>query len=343
VHHFAPSVSQRPGSSRRLGRVLVVDDIDGNIQLLKDILEPEGYDVISAPGGGQALERISTEQPDVVLCDIRMPDLDGFDVCRAMKVEPATRLIPIVLMTALSEPEDRVRALDAGADDFLAKPFDRTELTARVRSLMRLKRFTDDLDSAESVLRSLAQMIELRDVYTMGHCERLAAYATMLGAELKLGEDDLQALQRGGYFHDIGKIGIPDAILLKPSALTSDEYERMKEHTVIGDRLCGQLRTLAGVRSIVRSHHERLDGSGYPDGLRGEDIPLLAQIIGIVDVYDAMTTDRPYRRSTTPSAACDELRRETKRGRHRRDLVDAFISLVTNGELPAIVGGQRQL
>jgi putative two-component system response regulator len=264
-----------------------------------------------------------------------MPDLDGFDVCRAMKVEPATRLIPIVLMTALSEPDDRVRALDAGADDFLAKPFDRTELTARVRSLMRLKRFTDDLDSAETVLRSLAQMIELRDVYTMGHCERLAAYATLLGTELQLGEDDLTALQRGGYFHDIGKIGIPDAILLKPTALTSDEYERMKEHTVIGDRLCGQLRTLAGVRSIVRSHHERLDGSGYPDGLRGEDVPLLAQIIGIVDVFDAITTARPYKPALTPADACEQLRQEASRGWRDTGLVNVFVNAALSQQLGA--------
>jgi putative two-component system response regulator len=315
--------------------VLVVDDIDGNITLLKDLLEPDGYEVLAAPTGGAALVMVAKERPDVVLCDIRMPELDGFDVCRALKADPVTRLIPVVLMTAISEPDDRVRALDAGADDFLAKPFDRTELTARVRSLTRLKRFTDDLDSAETVLRSLAQMIELRDVYTMGHCERLAAYATMLGAELSLGEEDLTALQRGGYFHDIGKIGIPDAILLKPSALTSDEYERMKEHTVIGDRLCGQLRTLSGVRSIVRSHHERLDGSGYPDGLRGSDVPLLAQIIGIVDVYDAITTARPYKPALSPADACEQLQQEARRGWRDRRIVDVFVGAALTQQLGA--------
>jgi putative two-component system response regulator len=274
-------------------------------------------------------------RPDVVLCDIRMPDQTGFDVCCALKADPTTRLIPVVLMTAVSEHDDRVRALDAGADDFLAKPFDPTELSARVRSLMRLKRFTDDLDSAETVLRSLAQMIELRDLYTRGHCERLAAYATLLGSELKLDEEDLSALHRGGYFHDIGKIGIPDAILLKPSALTLDEYTRMKEHTVIGDQLCGQLRTLSGVRSIVRSHHERLDGSGYPDGLRGEHVPLLAQIIGIVDVYDAITTARPYKPALTPEDACAQLRHEAGRGWRDAAMVNVFVNAALTRQLGA--------
>jgi putative two-component system response regulator len=335
VNHPHPSPDPRPQAARRSGRVLVVDDIEGNIVLLRHLLEPDGYDVVSAADGRAALELIAREHPDVVICDIRMPHQDGFDVCRRLKADPATRLIPIVLMTAVSEHDDRVLALDAGADDFLAKPFDPTELSARMRSLMRLKRFTDDLDSAEAVLRSLAQMIELRDVYTNGHCERLSAYAAMLGTRLDLPEDDVLALQRGGYFHDIGKIGIPDAILLKPAALTSDEYERMKEHTVIGDRLCGELRTLAGVRSIVRSHHERLDGSGYPDGLRGDAVPLLAQIIGIVDVFDAITTARPYKAAMTPQDACEQLTREAERGWRDPALVDVFVTTALDQQLGA--------
>jgi putative two-component system response regulator len=333
--HPHPPPHPRPLPARRAGRVLVVDDIDGNIVLLRSLLEPDGYEVLSASDGRAALDLITREQPDVVICDIRMPHQDGFEVCRRMKADPSTRLIPIVLMTAISEYDDRVRALDAGADDFLAKPFDPTELSARVRSLMRLKRFTDDLDSAETVLRSLAQMIELRDVYTNGHCERLSAYAAMLGTRLALQSDDVLALQRGGYFHEIGKIGIPDAILLKPAALTAAEYERMKEHTVIGDRLCGELRTLAGVRSIVRSHHERLDGSGYPDGLRGDAVPLLAQIIGIVDVYDAITTARPYKPALTPEEACEQLRLEAERGWRDSALVGVFVATALDQQLGA--------
>ncbi len=260
---------------------------------------------------------------------------------RVMAASAATRLIPVVLVTALRESSDRIRGIDAGADDFISKPFNPHELRARVRSLVRIKRYTDDLESADAMILSLAMTIEARDLMTDGHCQRLAGYANALGARIGLAENELGALRRGGFLHDIGKVGIPDAVLLKPGPLTADEYTLMQTHTVIGDRLCGELRSLRAVRPIIRSHHERLDGSGYPDGLRGDAIPLLAQIIGIVDVYDAMTTERPYRAPTTPAAACDELLHEAERGRHRRDLVDAFVSLVRDDDLP-VAGGDQQ-
>ena len=192
---------------------------------------------------------------------------------------------------------------------------------------MRLKHYTDDLDSAESVIMSLALVIEARDAYTDGHCQRLAAYATSLGKALQLSEEDLAALFRGGYLHDVGKIGIPDEILLKPGRLSESEYYQIQQHPVIGDRLCGELRSLRQVRPIVRHHHERLDGSGYPDGLTGDDIPLLAQIMGIVDVYDAITTTRPYKPAATTEQAYKELLQEVNKGWRRRDLVDAFIAM----------------
>jgi putative two-component system response regulator len=215
--------------------------------------------------------------------------------------------------------------LEAGADDFISKPFNAHELRARVSSLLRIKRYTDDLDSAESVIVSLALTNEARDRYTAGHCDRLAQYASMLGRHIGLSEDDVAVLARGGFLHDIGKVGIPDAILLKPARLTALEYQQMQQHAAIGDRLCGGLRSLRRVRPIVRHHHERLDGSGYPDGLRGDAIPLLAQIIAIVDVYDALTTTRPYREALPAADAFQELSSEVDRGWHRRDLVSAFI------------------
>jgi putative two-component system response regulator len=322
--------------------VLVVDDIDGNVRLAASVLEPHGYLVSSVGDGQSALLEVRRSHPDLVLLDVMMPGIDGFETCRQLKEDPETRLIPVVLVTALREPHNRIHGLEAGADDFLSKPFNPHELRARVQSLVRLKRRTDDLESADAMILSLALTIEARDASTDGHCQRLAAYACALGQHLGLSERDLIALRRGGFLHDIGKIGIPDAVLLKSGPLSPDEYTLMQSHTLIGDRLCGELRSLRAVRPIVRSHHERLDGSGYPDALKGDAIPLLAQIIGVVDVYDAMTTDRPYRRSSAPSAACEELLRETKRGRHRRDLVEAFVSLVTSHELPAI-GTQRQL
>lgn len=315
-----------PRRPRSAGTILVVDDLDANLQTLEDMLATEGYQVIVARDGEQAQALIAAAQPDLVLSDVRMPIVDGFELCRALKASPDTWLLPIVLMTGASEPNDRIRAIEAGANDFITKPIDQPELKARVRSLMQIKRFTDDLDSAEAVLRSLALMIEVRDAYTEGHCQRLSQYATELGERLDLPDDDLVALGRGGYFHDIGKIALPDAILLKPGPLTRDEFTLVKEHPVVGDRLCGDLRTLNRVRSIVRHHHERLDGSGYPDGLKGDQIPLLAQIIGIVDVFDAMTTNRPYRPARSTDEALSELQKDVERGWRRKDLVDAFVT-----------------
>ncbi len=308
------------------GTVLVADDVPANAIGLKQLLTALGYEVLTAQDGREALDVAARELPDIVVTDIRMPHKDGFDVCRELRAAPATRLTPVILVTGSVELDDKIRAIEAGASEFLSKPIDVSELRVRVRSLVQLKRFTDDLDSAEAVLRSMALTIEARDAYTEGHCERLANYAVALGHLLQLGEEDLLALERGGYFHDVGKIGIPDSVLLKRGRLTIAERRIMCEHPVIGERLCGNLRVLHRVRPIVRHHHERIDGSGYPDGLAGDDIPLLAQIIGIVDVYDAITTNRPNRLARSRDEAFAELLSEVKRGWRRRDLVEAFIA-----------------
>lgn len=308
------------------GTILVVDDLQTNLELLERMLSAQGYDVLTARDGEEALDVVAQASPDVVLTDIRMPRRDGFGLCRELKSAASTRLIPVVLMTGASEADDRIQAIEAGATDLLGKPIDLPELKARVRSLMQLKQFTDELDSAEVVLKTLALMIEARDAYTQGHCERLARYATGLGEQLGLTEEDLVALTKGGYFHDIGKIAIPDSILLKPGPLTPEEFERMKEHPVIGEKLCGDLRALHHVRPIVRHHHEHLDGTGYPDRLSGDDVPLLAQIIGIVDVFDAITTDRPYRAALSRETAYAALRDEVGRGWRNGELVEAFIA-----------------
>jgi putative two-component system response regulator len=328
-------VSEVPGPSTLRPLVLVVDDQDSARQGLMKLLAHEGYGVTSATNGVDAIEAVVREQPDLVLMDVMMPELNGFDACRQLKSQPATRLTPIVLITALHDSQDRIRGIEAGADDFLSKPISFDELRARVRSLVRIKRYTDDLDSAAAVILSLSLTIEARDPYTEGHCLRLSRYALAVGRSLGLDEDDQSALEHGGYLHDIGKIGVPDAVLMKPGRLTSAEYEQMKLHTVIGDHLCGELRSLRRVRPIVRSHHERLDGTGYPDGLRGNAIPLLAQIMGVVDVYDAMTTERPYKPAWSPDVAFEELAREARRGWHATDLVDLLIDLAHRGALMA--------
>ena len=321
--------------SPAVGRVLVVDDAEANREFLARVLGRDGHMVDYACDGGEAVDAVTRAHPDLVLMDVRMPHVDGFEACRALKQNNATRLVPVVLVTALNGSDDRIRGIDAGADDFLSKPFNVPELTARVRSLIRLKRYTDELDTAHSVIMSLALTIEARDECTQGHCQRLAGYASALGRRLLLSEADLASLTRGAYLHDIGKVGIPDAILLKPGRLTPSECEVMKQHTIIGDRLCGELRSLRTVRPIIRHHHEKLDGTGYPDALRGDAIPIVAQITGIVDVFDALTTARPYKGALPMELAYEELRTEAARGWRRVDLVEAFIQLVREGDVPA--------
>jgi putative two-component system response regulator len=309
--------------------VWVVDDEAGNREMLTRLLNRHQYEVVAFEHGEAALEHVDVADtlPDLVLLDVMMPGLDGFAVCRALKQNPITQLVPVILLTSLDARAHRIQGLTAGANDFLTKPVQFEELTTRVANLVGLKRRTDDLESAESVIMSLALTVEARDRYTDGHCQRLARYAVAVGRALGLGRDDLAALERGGYLHDVGKIGVPDAILLKPGPLTRSEFEQMKMHTAIGERLCGTLRALRPVRAIVRSHHERLDGSGYPDGLRGSGIPLAAQIVGMVDAYDAMTTTRPYRQALGRAHACEELLRDARLGRHDAAIVRPFVEM----------------
>ena len=310
-------------------RVLIVDDEAGNREVLARVLRKRAYDVHAVADGEAALAWIhdADRLPDLVLLDVMLPGIDGFTVCRRLKTDPLTRLIPVVLLTGLDAYQHKIEGINAGADDFLTKPVQFEELAARAGSLVKLKRYTDDLESAESVILSLALTVEARDPYTDGHCQRLAAYSVALGRALGLDRDDIAALHRGGYLHDVGKIGVADAILLKSAPLTPAEYRLMQAHTTIGERLCGELRSLRSVRSIIRHHHERLDGSGYPDGLRGDEVPLTAQIVGVVDAYDAMTTARPYRAALGEAHACEELLRDAAAGLLHPDIVRAFVGL----------------
>lgn len=312
-------------------RVLVVDDDPAVANMLARLIAKNGYDVEIAEDGPTALVSVANSLPDVILLDLMLPGLSGFEMCQRLKRELRTRLIPIVLITAAGERENRIRGLECGADDFLAKPVDLHELLVRLRSLVRMKRYTDDLDSAAAILMSLAVLIERRDGCTEGHCYRMANYATALGRHLRLGEDDLQALHRGGFLHDIGMLAVPDAVLNKADALEPEEFEIVKAHTTIGESLCVPLRSLKGVRPIIRSHHECLDGSGYPDGLKGDEIPLLAQIISVVDVFDAITSQRPYQRAQSMEQAIDILRGQVVRGWRQRDLVEELAAIVESG------------
>lgn len=309
-------------------RVLVVDDHPSSRMTAVALLSVEGYDVIEADSGSSALEIVNSGNPDLILLDVMMPGMDGFEVCRRLKQDDHTRLTPIVFITALDDRRSRLRGIEAGGDDFLTKPFDQLELSARVKSLIRQKRLNEDLDHAEKVLFSIARTIESRDPNTGDHCERLVTRGKKFGDFLGLPRAEVRNLMWGGYLHDIGKVGIPDAVLLKPGKLTPDEWEIMQRHVAIGEQICQPLRTMRGVLPIIRSHHERWDGSGYPDGLVGEQIPLLAQIFQLIDIYDALTSERPYKRAFTHTEALDILDEETAKGWRNPELMAKFRAFI---------------
>lgn len=313
------------------GRILIVDDDEHIRRSLSDLLKIDGHQVTQARDGEQALQEVAKDPPDLLLLDVMMPGMNGLEVCRLLKADERTRLIPIVMVTAMQDSATKLKALESGADDFLGKPFNRVELRARVRSLLRLKRYTDELESVESVLFSLARSVEAKDAYTGDHCGRLGSYSLALGRWAGLSPEELKALERGAILHDIGKVAITDAILLKPGALTPEEFEAMKQHTLIGERICQPLRSLKSVLPIIRSHHERCDGSGYPDGLAGEAIPLTARILQTADIYDALTTNRPYRRASPPEDAFGILREEAKRGWRELRLVEGLRDVIQRG------------
>jgi len=313
---------------RRAPRILVVDDQPSIAGLMSQLLTIRGYDVLTAASAEQAEAEIRRQLPDLILSDVMMPGKSGYELCRVLKENPTTRLIPFVLITGLSDSTDKVRGIEAGADDFLNKPVLAEELIARVKSLLRLKEFTDELETADSVLCTLGLIVEGRDPYTEGHCERLSVRAADLGRHLGLDEDSIIALKRGGFLHDLGKIAVPDEILKKGSDLTPAEWEIMKLHPITGENICRPLRSLRLVLPIIRHHHEHSDGSGYPDGLAGSDIPLLPRILQVVDVYDALRTARSYKPPLSHEQAAVTMREEAGRGLWDAELVGEYFSML---------------
>lgn len=313
------------------GRILIVDDESSAVKALETLMRREGFELRIATNGTAALAECASFRPDLVLLDILMPGMNGYEVCKRIKETPETRLTPVVLITGLSDSESRIRGINAGADDFLSKPIDYNELLARTRSLLKLKEYTDELENAESVLNSLAYSIEARDPYTRGHCERLAQVSARLAERLKLPDDQIKALRRAGIVHDIGKVVVPDAILLKPGPLTDEEISIMRRHPVVGEKICAPLRTFGSVLPIIRHHHERFDGSGYPDGLNGDFIPITARVLQLADVYDALTTDRPYRKADTSEVALGIMANEAARGWWDRALLEDFSAMIRSG------------
>jgi putative two-component system response regulator len=313
---------------RRKQLILVVDDKLMNTELLKELLGSRGYRTVTAQNATAAEEEIRREAPDLILLDVVMPGKSGYELCRELKEDSKTRLIPIVMITGLTDREDRLKGIEAGADDFLTKPISSEELFARVSSLLKLKEFTDELETVDSVLCTLGLSVEARDPYTEGHCERLAQNATDLGRFLGVEEESIVALRRGGYLHDLGKIAVPDEILKKGGDLTEAEWEIMKRHPVTGETICRPLKSLRLVLPIIRHHHEHSDGSGYPDGLRENEIPLLPRILQVVDIYDALCTARPYKPALSHDQAAVTMRAEARNGLWDGGLVSEFFAML---------------
>lgn len=314
-------------------RILVCDDDSSVRSLLSRTLVRSGFRVRTAETGERALEEIATHTPDLLLLDLDLPGIDGLDVLRQVRARHGCELLPVVLITGHTDAQSCERGLEAGADEFAPKPFELRQLLARVRSLLRVKHATDQLERTENVVLALARAVEARDAYTDRHIRRIAEYSRALALALGASNEEADYAWYGGMLHDVGKIAIDPLLLRKPGPLTPEEFEEVKRHPEMGAAIIGSLRFAPIVAPIVRSHHERWDGSGYPHGLVGEDIPLAARVVAVVDAYDAMTTDRPYREALEPTEAVRRLRQGGGR-QWDHTVVDVFVDLLQNGELP---------
>ncbi|MCG8353095.1 MAG: response regulator [Chloroflexales bacterium] len=298
--HSSASISET-------ARVLIVDDNPEVSASLASLIDEYGYQGEVAHNGRSALRRIAQNPPDLILLDLQLPDVDGLYICDDVKNNKLTRLIPIIIVTACGDRDAQLRSIEAGAEGYLQKPIDTQELKMRLRTLLRVKRLNEMLEPAENVIFTLARAVEAKDPYTESHLQRLAHYATAIGERLGLDDIALTELRYGAILHDVGKVGIDETIIRKTGPLSPDEYRVMQQHTLIGERIVAPLRIAAHVGPIIRSHHERWDGYGYPDGLSGTAIPLGARIVSVVDAFDAMTTQRPYNRVRSHSEALSQL------------------------------------
>jgi putative two-component system response regulator len=310
------------------GKILIVDSCAANRRSLRAMLGDIHHELSEANTTSEAIGAVSLHRVDLVLIDVAAQELGAVEFCRMLKKASATQFLPIFVMAAADDLENEVLAIEAGADEFLVAPLRPRAFLARVQASLRHKAMIDSLDDSETVLFSLAQSVEERDRDLGQHCQRLALMAAAMGLALDLPPSDILALQRGGYLHDVGKVAIPDHILFKPGPLTAEEWEIMKTHAERGERICSSMRSLAQVLPIIRHHHERWDGTGYPDGLKGEDIPLLARILQLADIYDALTTVRPYKRALSPDEALSVLRQEAAKGWRDPQLVETFSDIL---------------
>jgi putative two-component system response regulator len=327
IHFFEKEINT---GSDDLPTILIVDDDPRNLKLLEGILFSINCELLKATNGIDTLNIVRKTSVDIVLLDVMMPEMDGYEVCRQLKASEATRLIPVVLVTALDDTEAKIKGIEAGADDFVTKPPNKMELIARTKSLIELKRLNDNLTSIEYVLFSLAKTVEAKDGYTQGHVERVSKLAITLGKKMGLSDREMEALRYGGVLHDIGKIAVPGHILNKPGPLSPEEWEVMKAHPVAGYNICLPLKkNLGSALEVIRHHHEKLDGSGYPDGLKNEEISPAARIMAVVDIYDALVTDRPYREGMPLEKAIDILKQDANNNKLDKMVVSHLIEAVS--------------
>jgi putative two-component system response regulator len=289
-------------------RVLVAERTEAAARQLAEYLEAVGHTVLIATDGEAALRSIRKDDPEIAILDVEIPRLNAFQLCERVKSHPSTRNIPVVMLVSPTAQDEKIRALEVGVEDFICRPVNKLELLARVKSLVKVKRLNDQVETTENVIFGMARLLEEKVSSVKSDKGRLSENAVMLGRALGLLEEDLENLRKGALLHDIGKIAVREEILLKRGSLSDEEYNEIKLHPEVGERLCGPLRCADQLLPIIRHHQERWDGKGYPDGLKGEQIPLLARILAIADAYDAMLSPRPYRPALTPAEAQERLR-----------------------------------
>jgi len=313
----------------RIPSVLVVDDLEANLELMEAVFQREGYAVHMALGADPALEICNSYSIDIAILDVMMPGINGFELCKKLKSQTDKYFFPVILLTALNDKKSRITGIESGADDFISKPFDVLELLTKVRSLLKLKELHEELDHSENIIFSLVIAMEASDYYTKGHSTRVGDLARDFGSFLGFPEKELQTLKKAGVLHDIGKIGFSEQILRKPNKLTEDETNIIRKHPLIGESICRPLLSMQNVLPAIRSHHERWDGTGYPDALRGDDIPLIARILGILDSYDAMISIRPYRDKRTVEHVLSIIEKEQYDGQWDPELTGLFLQMIS--------------
>ncbi len=330
--------------------ILLVDGVDLNRRVVRATLSSIGARFIEARRPSEAFQILEKERVDLVVCDTFLPELSGMEFCRQLKASRTTKLLPVLMLTSVEGSEHEIEGLISGADEYLLMPSNPSVLKARVLSMLRHKAALDSLDEVEGILFTLAQAVEERDKCTSDHCRRLSYFSVELGIRLGLGRNELLALHRGGYLHDIGKIGISDSILNKSGELNEDEWRVMRSHVIRGEEICRPMKSLSNVLPIIRHHHEKWDGTGYPDKLKGQDIPLLARILQIADVFDALCSERSYKKALSMEAACRQLEKEAAAGWRDPELVPIFVNMLQaeseesrmSRDLRAMAGGINQ-